>query len=168
MSMEDDAVDWYDSLPETTKGNYIHLKETFQTHYGGGIQQTVVELSNLPNLKQKLESMVTFGARLKLALNRIDSSMKEEMRLYFFNLHANEKVAREVSHFKPNTLDDAIQYAIYLERIDKTVNAQTNFLNLGPPSAPPGLQQPATTNTNYSPMEVDLNQQQSTKFHPNN
>ncbi|KAI7853283.1 hypothetical protein BDC45DRAFT_557910 [Circinella umbellata] len=162
--MQDNAVDWWDGLSQEIKINIDQLKLAFQNYFGSGQEAAVVALSDLPNMEQRLESMVSFGARLKLALSQIDPKMKEELKLYFFNTHAREDVAHEVSRYKPDTLNRAVSYAIYLERTDKTVQSQygnrRGIITRAPFSTPAALQQPTpitTPSDNTIPIEVDSN-----------
>ncbi|KAI8136623.1 hypothetical protein BJV82DRAFT_584388 [Fennellomyces sp. T-0311] len=171
MSMHKDAVYWWDSLTEAEKGNYTTIKEAFTQYFGGGEEAAVMALGELPRLQQKNESMVTFGARLKLALSRIDSQMKEELKLYFFHSHARDEVAKEVSRYKPATLDKAIQYAIYLERTDKTAEAQNRSkarILSGPMLSAPTMNHPVAAPPSApdtaTPMEdVQMNAQRRGK-----
>ncbi|KAI7850729.1 hypothetical protein BDC45DRAFT_591235 [Circinella umbellata] len=134
-------------------------------------------LFDLLNMKQRSESMISFGARLKLALNSIDATMRKELKLYFFQNHVRDDVAKKVSRHMPSSLDQAIQYAIYLERTDKTAMAQnrskTRFFNAPTLTTPPVFNQltdstPKDSADTATPMEdIQTNIQSKRKKHFN-
>ncbi|KAG2215021.1 hypothetical protein INT45_000032 [Circinella minor] len=173
MALQQDAIYWWDTLTELQQQSFTEIKKAFIDYFGGCEQTVVMALFDLPNLKQKSESMISFSARLKLALNHIEAKMREELKLYFFQNHVQEEVAKEVSRHKPATLDQAIQYAIYLERTDQTAHIQNctrNRYYLGPSlTSPPTYNQPTETlskeiTDSATPMEdVQMNIQRKGK-----
>ncbi|KAI8136622.1 hypothetical protein BJV82DRAFT_675939 [Fennellomyces sp. T-0311] len=56
ISMQGQAVYWWDSLSDIEKADYASIKTAFTTYFGGGDEAAVLTLTDLPKLKQNTES----------------------------------------------------------------------------------------------------------------
>ncbi|KAG2206343.1 hypothetical protein INT45_006020, partial [Circinella minor] len=156
VSMQESAVHWWDALDDATKGSYKAAKTAFVAYFGGGQEVTATALTELANMHQGSKSMVSFGARVKVTLAKIDTTMKEYLKLFFFASLVHPQVAKEVSRYNPTTLNDAIGYAIKLEIHDRNTANHHNLLHkktMGLSPNIPHFQSTISDMTEPTPME---------------
>ncbi|KAG2222657.1 hypothetical protein INT45_013471 [Circinella minor] len=166
--MQESAVHWWDALDDATKGSYKVAKTAFVAYFGGGQEVTATALTELANMQQGSESMVSFGARIKVTLAKIDTTMKEDLKLFFFTSLVRPQVAKEVSRYNPTTLNDAIGYAIKLEIHDRNTANHHNLLHkktIGLSPNIPHFQSTTSDMTEPTPME-DVQATNSQRYKP--
>ncbi|KAG2212422.1 hypothetical protein INT45_011171 [Circinella minor] len=92
LSMVEDTAYWWEALDASRKTSFEIIKCEFVSYHGGGIAAGEATMDKLHSLHQGTMSMTKF------------------------------EVAKEVAKHHPVTLDEAINYAISLERVNRQAN----------------------------------------------
>lgn len=181
MAMQGPASLWYNTLSAADKSTYASLMNKFQGHFGGIESIKSYALRAINDKKQGNESMISYGPKLITTICSITN--EPELQLYFFGQMVNSETAALVNQKEPATLQEAVDYAVRMERKSKERNSiGGGVVNMGKP----GQQQPQggsaldntigawaqnnDTSNQPTPMEdVQMNPQRfKKKFYPQN
>lgn len=121
MSMQGPASLWYNTLLPTDKVSYQTLISKFQNHFGGVESIKSYALRAINDKKQGTESMISYGPKLITTICSITSD--PGLQMYFFGQMVNSETAAMVNMKEPNTLQEAVDYAVRMERKTKERNS---------------------------------------------
>ena len=119
--MDDDSLDYYDSLPPETQGNYENLRDNMIEHYDTGSPLST-QWHDLNQRKQKDNETVTQYHDELLRLARLLNLPAEQQLLIFINgLDENTKIHLAMNN-PPENLADALARAKTYQAVARTIN----------------------------------------------
>ncbi|KAG0862669.1 hypothetical protein G6F16_012356 [Rhizopus arrhizus] len=161
MAMQGPANDWWMTLSEVQQNDYFLAAQAFEAFYGGDETAMARAISALNHMKQGKETMQDFGPKLLLVITTITRD-NFQLQMHYFHQAVNEEVGRAVIPTKPQTIHEAVQNAIDMERnmnhFGSSLNGTRNTPYLGGQATGPI----------GDPMDVDLNFQRSKKSYKKN
>ncbi|KAI9324931.1 hypothetical protein BD770DRAFT_450200, partial [Pilaira anomala] len=165
MAMQGNADLWWRSLKATQKASISVVLQEFQNFFGGQDELMAHSISKLKVMKQGNESMTTFGPRLLLDIMTVTSDNFQLQMSYFYS-SVNEEVKKAVMYARPKSLNQAISYAIELER--NIANQVPGLPSTSKPTIIPSNPALGFSGDTAQPMEIDSNAQKAFYKNKNN
>ena len=147
--LQDTAFLWYQTLSTATKMQYAAFKEAFLKTF---VQQAAsVYYARLRARRQLPDETVShFYIELSQIMARADPNMSNSSKMQWFNSGLLAKIQVFVLEREPETIDDAVKYALTKEKITLSfsANLRTNLiLGVVPPPSTNPLQIPQNLQT---------------------
>ncbi|KAG1233076.1 hypothetical protein G6F68_019079 [Rhizopus microsporus] len=112
--MHGPAALWWRARSDQEKSSYQAIKNAFSDFFGGAQAEMSNAIASLETMKQGKEKMMSFGPKLALAISKVTG--ESPLQLHYFYKAVSKNIADLVAAKEPASLDDAIKYAIRLER----------------------------------------------------
>ncbi|KAG1394361.1 hypothetical protein G6F60_010905 [Rhizopus arrhizus] len=157
MAMHGPAALWWRARSDQEKSSYQAIKNAFSDFFGGAQAEMSNAIASLETMKQGKEKMMSFGPKLALAISKVTG--ESPLQLHYFYKAVSKNIADLVAAKEPASLDDAIKYAIRLER-NQTERAVVAPIPTTPFTSSGGWNQ----GDPMEGVETSLNSQYSKKF----